>query len=682
MTAFDPHLTSVAWLTADVEASVMTPPPPIDLIDWATRNVTFPKGTARPGPYNPKDFPFFDRVLEVLSPDHPCRIVSLAKGAQLGGTVLAMIFACGTMDLDPAPFLFTHPTEPNARRWMRMKFKPFIKASETLRRILATDRTKDASATGSYVERKDGRGTIQLAGAASPSSLSEISVKRQVQDDLSKWEDDNGAGDPEGQADSRSKAYEDAKVFKAGTALVEDNCRITKNRKAGTDEEWHVACPHCNHVHALEWENFRANLEAADGDPTRPFFTCPACSGRIYEHHRTLFNDPARGARWVATHPERAVHHVSFRVPSYISPLSRWDEMAHDWLAHKGDPGAEQTFYNDWLGLAYGRAGEAPPAEMLSKRAEASGLKRGVVPAGFPLLAIGLDCQGDRVEAHVVAFGRNRRRVVVDYIVIGGHITEDETRREVDALVASEWPFASGRRHPADVLAIDGNAWTDDVYDWAKRHPRARVVMVRGVGSDAAEIIAPVRRDHEGKGRRRRVKTYGNRLYNVGVSGLKATLYEFLKREDPLARGHVAFVSGLGDDYFEQLTAERREEVLTRGGRRVYRWVLKKGAANEALDTMNYAEAAATLKGWTRMADEAWDRLTAERDAPPPGGRQLDFEDLPVGGIRNPNSHGANSSGANGVRVAAKAGAATAKPATAGAGGLVGFAARLNGGGR
>ncbi|MBF0326001.1 MAG: phage terminase large subunit family protein [Alphaproteobacteria bacterium] len=628
MSAIDPHLANPAWLAADIEARVMTPPPPVDLEAWATDFVEFPKGSPRPGSYYPADFPFFTRILACLSPDHPSREVDLQKGAQLGGTVLAMIFAAGTTDLDPAPFLYTHPTAPNASRWMRGKFRPFLLASKHLSAVFATSKTKDSAQTSTYVERKDGAATIQLAGAASPSSLSEISMKRQVQDDLSKWDDDNGAGDPEIQADSRSKAYDDAKLFKVSTPLVQDNCRISKRRAAGTDEEWHVACPHCGHRHPLTWDNFRAALESDDGDVNNPFFTCPECRGRITEHHRVLFNDPARGAGWVARHPEREATHVSFHLPSYLSPLARWSEMARAWESAKGDPNAEQPFFNDWLGLPYNRAGEAPPADKLKARAESGPFIKGQVPTGYPLVAIGIDCQGDRVEGQIVAFGPNRRRVVVDYRVIAGHITEEETRQALDRLVRHQWPHEGGGRFAADIAAIDGNAWTDDVYDWVKKHPRSGVIMVRGVGKDNAQIIEPVSRDIEGKGKRRPTRSFSARLYNVGVSNLKATLYEFLKREDPLARGHVGFAKGLGDEYFAQLTAEKRELVATKGGRKVFRWTIRKGLANEALDTMNYAEAAATLKGWTRWDDEAWQILMDERAAPPPAGHQLDIEDI------------------------------------------------------
>ncbi|EPY01394.1 terminase gpA endonuclease subunit, partial [Magnetospirillum fulvum] len=260
---------------------------------------------------------------------------------------------------------------------------------------------------------------------------------------------------------------------------------------------------------------------------------------------------------------------------------------------------------------------------------EETGHPKGLIPRGYPLLTLGIDCQGDRVEVQAVAFGPNRRRAVVDYIVVSGNITESETRDELDRVVTRLWVNEAGRKIAPDLVAIDGNAYTDDVFDWAKHYSRSQVIMVRGVHPDTAEIIAPVRRDAEGKGKRRRTRTFGNRFFNVGVSVLKGTLYEFLKRTDPLSRGFVAFARGLGTEYFEQLCSETRKEVATKGGRRVWRWTPKPNMANEALDTMNYAEAAATLKGWTRWDDAAWDALIEERETPPATpGEQLDMEHL------------------------------------------------------
>jgi hypothetical protein len=108
-------------------------------------------------------------------------------------------------------------------------------------------------------------------------------MRRQVQDDLSKWEM-NAAGDPESQADSRSRAHELAKILKASTPLVLPECRITKSFEAGSQEYPYVPCPHCDEMQVLEWQNMHAAL-----DPTKPeeaHFTCIACGASIEEHHR------------------------------------------------------------------------------------------------------------------------------------------------------------------------------------------------------------------------------------------------------------------------------------------------------------------------------------------------------------------------------------------------------------
>jgi hypothetical protein len=51
-------------------------------------------------------------------------------------------------------------------------------------------------------------GALLISGANSEASTSMVSIEKQVQDDLAKWEGD------EGQADSRSASREFAKILK------------------------------------------------------------------------------------------------------------------------------------------------------------------------------------------------------------------------------------------------------------------------------------------------------------------------------------------------------------------------------------------------------------------------------------------------------------------------------------
>ena len=111
----DVAVTSAEWLLHDVLADVLDPPPPVDYLTWAEENIVFSKKESEfEGPYNRERFRYFDEILRALAPDDPCRIVTLAKSAQLGGTVLANIFTGGSMHLDPGDLMYVHPTADNA----------------------------------------------------------------------------------------------------------------------------------------------------------------------------------------------------------------------------------------------------------------------------------------------------------------------------------------------------------------------------------------------------------------------------------------------------------------------------------------------------------------------------------------------------------------------------------------
>ncbi len=220
------------------------------------------------------------------------------------------------------------------------------------------------------------------------------------------------------------------------------------------------------------------------------------------------------------------------------------------------------------------------------------------------------------------AWGRDFRRYVVDYGVIPGHISDKTCQDRLDALRVQAWPNSYGRRIVPDMAAIDGNAYTEEVWMWARRHPAGSVIMVRGANSDNAPLFQKVKREHNEKtGKRLR---YSNRFFNFNGSVLKMALYRNVAKTDPLERGFVGFPTGLEDEYYRQLTAERRVPKKRKDGFTEFKWEKDAAQANEALDTMNQAEAAAIRFGIRGMPDKIWDRLEAERETAPPE-QQLDL---------------------------------------------------------
>lgn len=609
-------------LVMEAMATAIDPPPTVDYLRWAEQNIVFTKRESPfPGPYNRKLFPYFDEVLRALSPDDPCRIVTLVGSAQIGKTVVGNVFVGGSMDMDPCDFLVTHPTEQTAARWSKLKLMPMLRGTSSLNRIFPAG-SRDGANSIMMKEHVDGLGAILISGANSPASLSGVTMRRQEQDDLSKWEM-NAAGDPEMQADNRSRSDEFAKILKTSTPLVMPGCRITKSYELGSQEKPYVPCPHCNEMQVLEWENMLSNL-----DPDKPeeaHFSCIACGCAIEEHHRQQM---LAALEWRAHNQKAKRFHRSFWIWSAYSFLQSWSRIAMEWLRVRGDSAAEQTFLNDTCGKAYQAKGEAPPWERLRDRAAESHYPRGLIPAGALVITIGFDCQADRVEWQVVGWGRNFRRFVIDYGVVPGHISEEGTRARLDGMMVQTWPNEAGNRIGLDCGAIDGNAWTEDVWAWAKRHPRSKLIMVRGRGEDSAPRLARVKKERND--RTGKLLKWSGRFFNFGASVLKMALYRDLAKDDPLQNGFVSFPRGLDDEYFRQLTAEYRK-ATRRNGFDVYRWEKEPGQANEALDTMNQAETAANKFGIRGMPDAIWLKLEQEREVPLQP-EQGDLEDLLVAG--------------------------------------------------
>jgi phage terminase large subunit GpA-like protein len=608
-------LANAERLAHETMAAALRPPPAIDYLKFAERHVVIEEG-AFPGKYNRARFPYFDEILRALSPEDPCRFVTFAGSAQVGKTTLANIFTCGALVLSNGNFMCAHPTDDNAKRWSRMKLSPMMR-SIAIMRDQFPQRTRDTTDSVTYKERKDGLAALLITGANSPASLSQVTIGCQVQDDLSKW-DMNAAGDPETQADNRSRAIEFAKIFKVSTPLVIPGCRITRNFEAGSREYPYVPCPHCGLMQVLRWDNMLSGLDPAKPDDAH--FTCLGCGSIIEEHHRPQM---LAAFEWRAQNPAARREHRSFWIWSAYSYLQSWSRIAQEYLKARGDPGAEKVFLNDTVGEAYRAHGEARPWEELRDRAAQSHYVRGNVPPGALLLMTGIDCQHDRVEWQLVGFGREYRRYVIDYGIVERHISDPDCQRNLDLILKRTWKNSVGRQLGIDFAAIDGNAWTEDVWEFARRHPASKLIMIRGRGDEGAPRLALVRRERNEK--TGRLLQYSKRFFNLGVSVLKMGLYRDLAKDDPLSVGYVEFPSGLDDEYFQELTAERRVPVK-RNGFTVFRWIKDDRQDNEALDTLIQATGAAIKFGVNGLSDQGWERLAQERETPVSA--QSDLEDL------------------------------------------------------
>jgi phage terminase large subunit GpA-like protein len=590
-------------LAHEVIAAALKPNPPVNYLDFAERYIVFDDPVA--GPFDRTKFPYFVEILHALSPADSCRIVTVASSAQIGKTTIAGIFTLGSLTMARGTVLVCHPTIENATRWSRMKLSPIMRATPIVAEQFP-QRARDSTDNILFKDRKDGLARLLITGANSPASLSQVTAEFLVADDLSQWEP-NAAGDPETQADNRTRAIEFAKILKISTPLVLPGCKITKNFELGSQEMPFVPCPHCGEMFVLEWDNMLANLDPEY--PEHAHFTCDACGGVIEEHHRPQM---LAGFEWRAQNPAARSQHRSFYIWSAYSVLQSWSRIAEEWFRARGDSGAEQTFSCNTVGKAYKAQGESPPWETLRDRAAQSPYIRGTVPQGSVVHGVGIDCQADRVEWKYVGFGPEFRRYVIDHGVVGRHISDPNCQRNLDLLLARKWKDNVGREFGVDFAAIDGNAWIESVWEWARRYPADKLIMTRGSSlGDAAPRLALVKRERNAAGK---ILARSRRFYNLGVSNLKDSLYRDLAKDDPNDRGYVSFPSGLSDDYFQQLTAERRVQIKSHGYV-TYRWEKDAKQANEMLDCMIVATGAAIKAGVYSLSDRGWEALRLRREA-------------------------------------------------------------------
>jgi phage terminase large subunit GpA-like protein len=390
----------------------------------------------------------------------------------------------------------------------------------------------------------------------------------------------------------------------------------------------------------LTWENFLANI-----DPERlgaACFKCDSCDRDIQHSDKERI---MRGGRWVPKNPNG--DHPGFHLWRAYAPQRDWASIAVEyarlmgWTRIEGpkadaeasrksvEAETEQTFFNDVLGLPYEQASDAPDWEDLRDRTENADEEAGILPIGIlpscgVLFGAGVDCQDDRIEVSLYAFGANRRRWMIDHIVIPHSISEEAGGAALDALLKKEWRTSLGLKLKIDILAIDGGTYTDDVWSWAKRHPWSRVIIVKGASTQNGPFLMPMKFERRNDGRAKRAQKRG---FMVNVSMMKGNFYTWLGQSDISERGYCAFASGLVDEVYRQVSSEKKILSRNKAGVTTSSWVLvEPSRRNEVLDCSLYAEAGARRKGWASMTDDQWEIL-AEARGKAPEGAQADLFD-------------------------------------------------------
>src|ERR687897_2686711 len=394
----------------------------------------------------------------------------------------------------PGPMMAVAPTVELAKRNSKQRIDPLIEESDVLRERVKERRSRDSGNT--VLSKEFPGGVLILTGANSAVGLRSMPARYLFLDEVDGYPGDvEGEGDPILLAERRSATFQRRKILLVSTPKTKSLSRIQREYEASDQRRYFVPCPHCQEHQTLELENLRW----PEGRARETEYACAHCGALIGERHKTWMLEC--GA-WQPTAPADG-RTAGFHLSSLYSPVGwfSWADAAEMYEQAQKTPDLMKGFVNTVLGLPFEEEAEAPEWQRLYERRE--DYRIGVVPELGLFLTAGVDVQKDRIEVEVVAWGRRKESWSVDYRAIEGDTARPDVWAKLDAVLARDWPHASGHTLPIRVMCVDAGYATQDVYTWVRQQPQASwgpagvaarqprtVVAVKGRDQDTASLAS------------------------------------------------------------------------------------------------------------------------------------------------------------------------------------------------
>lgn len=583
----------------------------LSLREWADEyRYLSSKSSAEPGKFRSSRTPYIREVMECLSNHSSAEVVVLMFGAQLGKTETLVSWLGYIADASPGPCMIVQPSLDMAKRFSKQRLDPLFEDTPRLKDKLRPARERDSG--NSQLAKLFEGGLFLIAGSNSPASLRSAPIRYLALDEV----DGYGLteeGHPIELALARTKTFSRRKVLITSTPTIAGSSNVEEFFLQGDQRFYEVPCPGCGEFQILKWER----VKWEDDEPETAHFTCEVNGCRIDERHKTTMLE---NGRWVPTAEPKNPKVVSFHLSSLYSPVG-WFGLADAvrmFLRTKSAPELLRAFTNTYLAETFQERGEAPDWERLYRRRENYPI--GTVPRPVAFLTAGVDVQKDRLEYEVVGWCRDKSSYSIEYGQLFGDTTspDAEVWRELDKLLAREFPSEDGELLPIRMMGIDTGYNTQTVYSWVRKQPPNRVAALKGQDGLATMIGQPRPVDITDRGVR--IKR-GLRLWGVGVSLIKSELYGLLNLDQPLKAGDpypggYCHFPEYNEAYFQMLTAEQLIARTVRGYRRL-EWQ-KIRDRNEALDLRVYARATASIVGMDRWREAQWDALKPNMAAKQP----------------------------------------------------------------
>lgn len=540
------------------------PPEKLSLSEWADNYRFLSAGiTAEPGRWRTDRAPYQKGMMDAISDNRFAHVVVMSS-SQVGKSELILNTLGYFIDHDPGPGLLVQPTLDDARDFSRDRLDPMLNECPALRGKIFKKKSRDSANT--MLHKKFIGGNLTLAGANSSSRLASRPKRIILLDEIDRYPHDaDGEGSPIQLAIKRSTTFWNRKIVLVSTPTITGLSAIEHWYQHSDQRQYYVPCPCCSALITLQWQQIKWE------EPANPWYECQECGGTFDDSKKYSM---LKEGQWIAEHPNEAI--AGFHINELYSPWKRWHETVADFRAAKDDPQLLKVWVNTALGESWEDQGEKVDPESLIHRRE--DYPR-VVSEGAICFTAGVDVQDDRLECEIVAWSEEFESWGLDYQVFDGSPGENEVWQQLDTFLQRPIRAANGADYYLSAACIDtGGHFTQQAYEFCKRNPR--YFAIKGSNIRGQPVIASVTKK-EGRGE----------LYTLGVDTIKDMLFSWITIKNHGPRYcHWRYAPCYGQDYFDQLTAEKKVTKTVKG-QPVAEYV-KMGKRNEALDCRVYGIAA------------------------------------------------------------------------------------------
>ena len=487
------------------------------------------------------------------------RIVVMTS-SQVGKTEILLNAIGYYIDQDPSPMMCVQPTLQMGQSFSKDRLAAMIRDTDKIRDCVKDARSRDSGNT--TMHKKFAGGHISIVGSNSASGLASRPIRILLMDEVDRYEASAGAeGSPVSLAVARTKTFSNRKIFLCSTPTIKGLSAIETAFEESDKRYYEVPCPECDHYQVLKWKN----VVWDDDKPETASYACEDCGSVIDESKKQWM---LKHGRWTPT--AESSNTAGFHISELYSVWSKWSDMAKNFLEAKKQPEMLKTWINTALGESWEEQGDAVEYESLLERR--LNYDHTTIPEDVLIITAGCDVQKDRIEVQTVGWGKQYEAWVIDYKIFWGDPNAQNVWSDLDAYLKKRFKTESERMIPISCCTIDsGGHHTNMVYHFTKPRQSRRIFAIKGL-SQAGKPIAN-RPTFVGKNKAV--------LYGVGTDSAKEAIFARLSCEPEDSTLH--FCLDLDEEYFKQLTAEKRVTKFVRGKKSlVWKQIRPR---NEALDT-------------------------------------------------------------------------------------------------